>query len=219
MKRIRTVIYLLLINLFLGTYLFANINPSLQKLAYNGEALERSNFSGFVVRTGYLSLYSSESIGQELLLDVSGPDLLLGINMVQNGLGTQIEIDVSKSVGFLTLFPFNRDEIIVPDLLITPRLIFTFWILSNLGIGWGSSWSIVIAEWAYAADIHYISTFAIVQYAFSIRAGEYHFLLIPDLEFGIHWDDLRLSDATNLSGVGFQWTLGARLLFPFNIDI
>ena len=97
--------------------LFANTPAGMNTLAYRGEPMERTSFSGLTLQVGYSSLSSAQDGGQQLLLNVSGPDLLFGAIMVQNGLGTQIEIDVLTRVELFPSLPSESDDVILPDLI------------------------------------------------------------------------------------------------------
>lgn len=177
--------------------------------------MQHDNFFGLTFQAGISSALSSENIGKEFDLMIIGPEILFGIIFLEKGLSTLLEVETVKSINFTEGNPIQDGaKIPVPDLLITPRLLFLIW-FGNFGIGWGSSFSMVLSEWTYVPSANFVYSFANLQLVIPIVLGDSRLLFAVVAELGLHWQNLRNTDI-EAANIGFQGYFGGRLYLPID---
>ena len=179
--------------------------------------MQHVNFFGLTVQTGFSSAMSAENIGAGIDLMINGPEVLFGIILLEKGVSTHLELEIVKSIDFTGgMAVLDEAAIPLPDLLITPRLLFLLWV-GNLGIGWGSSFSMVVSQWTYLPRANFVYAFANVQLVMPIDLGESRLPFTVVAELGLHWQNLRNTENT-AANIGFQGSFGGRLYFPFDSE-
>lgn len=185
--------------------------------------LSGSDFWGLTLQTGFGSALSAVNIGDPINYSFGGPGVLVGIVSVERGISTLVEIEVVKSIDFTSIAADVADgqtgitTVLTPDILITPRLLFVYW-LGNLGIEWGASWSQVVTNWTYQPEADYVSMIVGLQQAIPMRTGDTRFVFVAILEGGLLWHDLASLEAI-VSSAGWQWFLGVRFYFPMGARV
>ncbi len=199
------------------TFLFVLLTFSLvlgavEARAESDEESQLSEYFGLTVQTGVGTFITTEDPVWPVLATVVGPDLLFGIALREASFSTEIEFEFLLGQA-LFLGQRPNAQVVIPSLLITPRLVFVYWFTPRLGLGWGASWSQVFAD-GYAPDIYYVSSIANIRYTFVVEWQTLQFLLSPLLETGLQWNHFRNKDGTNGWGIGLPWVLSVRACFP-----